>query len=279
MDVTSERRRHSHPVAVVIPAHNVARDVAHTVRSCRAIPGVDLIIVVDDGSTDDTARAARAAGAVVVSHTVERGRSSAMETGVKVAAMRDPMDAPGRHILFLSGDLGESAVEASALVTAINSGLADCAVGIAPETHESPRHSFAVNLARSTIRRTTGWEPLSPLSHERCLTREALNAAMPFSNGFGLEVGLTIDVLAAGLSLVELPCAFTHLGSDRRRGEFNRPARYADTVRATIRKWMGRRRLPIEMRGPGPRDQELGRPYPHAAADRDRDEDVPVSLR
>ncbi|MFC2569798.1 MAG: glycosyltransferase, partial [Schaalia sp.] len=47
--------RGSHPqrVAAVIAAHNVGRAVAATVRACRAIPSVDLLIVVDDGSTDD----------------------------------------------------------------------------------------------------------------------------------------------------------------------------------------------------------------------------------
>ena len=65
-------------IAAVIPAHNVGHDVAATVRACRAIPGVDLLIVVDDGSADDTGRAARAAGAVVVRHSVERGRASAI---------------------------------------------------------------------------------------------------------------------------------------------------------------------------------------------------------
>ncbi len=89
--------RGSHPqrVAAVIAAHNVGRAVAATVRACRAIPSVDLLIVVDDGSTDDTGRAARAAGAVVVRHSVERGRASAIETGVKVAAMRTVLSTTG----------------------------------------------------------------------------------------------------------------------------------------------------------------------------------------
>ena len=75
-------------------------------------------------------RAARAAGAVVVRHSVERGRASAIETGVKVAAMRDRPDGPPRHILLLSPDLGESAVEATALVEAVFARQADMAIAV-----------------------------------------------------------------------------------------------------------------------------------------------------
>ncbi len=42
-----------HKVAVIIPARNEARRISHTVRACRALPGVDLLIVVDDGSLID----------------------------------------------------------------------------------------------------------------------------------------------------------------------------------------------------------------------------------
>ncbi|WP_253953887.1 glycosyltransferase [Schaalia sp. 19OD2882] len=262
------RTSHAHAVAVVIPAHNVGRDIASTVRSCRAIPGVDLIIVVDDGSSDDTARAARAGGAVVVSHTVERGRSSAMETGVKVAAMRDALEAPLRHILFLSADLGESAVEASALVSAVDAGIADCAVGVLPDAQNRSRESGAVNLARTAIRRATGWEPVNPLAQERCLTREALNAAMPFSGGFGLEAGLTIDILAAGLSVVELPCAFVHLGSDPRRGDLHRSSRYADTAVTSLRKLLARKGLRAPDRPTKTVSTGVGDPYPRPAFER-----------
>lgn len=112
-------------MAAIIPAHNVGHDVAGTVRACRAIPGVDLLIVVDDGSDDNTGAAARAAGAVLVRHSVERGRASAIETGVKVAAMRDRADWPARLLLVLNADLGDSAVEATALVESVMNGEAD----------------------------------------------------------------------------------------------------------------------------------------------------------
>ncbi len=226
-----------------------------------------MIIVVNDASTDDTARAARAAGAVVVSHTVERGRASALETGVKVAAMRDRADWPDRLVLILSGDLGESAVEASSLVEAVMGGLADCAIA-AEVSVEEPGRALAAKVARGAIRRSTGWDPHSPLSVQRCLTREATNAAMPFSNGYGLELGMTIDILAAGLSVVELPCAFTHLGSDRTLGELNRSRRYADTVMAATAKTLARRGLPHRERRLAARDQEVGEPYPRPAFER-----------
>ncbi|HLS61950.1 MAG TPA: glycosyltransferase, partial [Ruania sp.] len=68
-------------VAAVIPAKDEEDRIAATVRAVRAIPHVDLVLVVDDGSEDDTQHLARRAGAVVVRHSVNRGKASAMETG------------------------------------------------------------------------------------------------------------------------------------------------------------------------------------------------------
>lgn len=252
-------------IAAVIPAHNVGHDVAATVRACRAIPGVDLLIVVDDGSADDTGRAARAAGAVVVRHSVERGRASAIETGVKVAAMRDRADGPARHLLILSPDLGESAVEATALVEAVNSGLADCASSVPPGERKA-QNARAQRIARSLIRRKTGWDSHNPMSYQRCITREALKAAMPFLNRYALEVAMTIDVLCAGFSVVEIPCNFVHSGADKSLGSLNRSARMADNVMAVLRQAFHRGALPA---GAGSaRAQAIGQPYPRPARER-----------
>lgn len=256
-------------VAAIIPAHNVGHDVAQTIRACRAIPGVDLLIVVDDGSDDDTGRSARAAGAVVVRHSVYRGRASAVETGVKVAAMRDRADWPPRLLLILSGDLGESAVEATALVEAVMTGEADCACSVPASPDPQHIRSRAQSLARKAIRRSTGWESQCPLSQHRCLTREAVTAAMPFMNGYGLEVAMSIDILVAGLSIVEIPCNFDHTGADRGVGELNPWTRYADASIASLRKMLRRHRLPLSQRIAGARAHRgIGDPYPRAARER-----------
>ena len=101
-------------VAAVIPAKDEAARIAATVAAAAAIPGVDLVVVVDDGSADDTADLARAAGAVVVRHPRNRGKAAAMTTGARGwwRCTTTPLPAATgrpRHLLFVDGDLEASA--------------------------------------------------------------------------------------------------------------------------------------------------------------------------
>jgi hypothetical protein len=68
-------------VGVVVPAKDEAARIASTVTALVASPGVTAVVVVDDGSTDDTGARARAAGADVVRHGRNRGKAAALETG------------------------------------------------------------------------------------------------------------------------------------------------------------------------------------------------------
>ena len=73
-------------VAVIIAAKNEELRVGRTVEAARSLPGVDLVLVVDDGSTDRTGVLAREAGARVVRHPRNRGKGAAMETGAGAVA-------------------------------------------------------------------------------------------------------------------------------------------------------------------------------------------------
>ncbi len=76
-------------VAVVIPAKDEAARIAATVAAARTIDGVDLVVVVDDGSTDQTAALATGAGATVTRHQRTRGKAAAMQTGADLVRLLD----------------------------------------------------------------------------------------------------------------------------------------------------------------------------------------------
>lgn len=248
---------------MVIAAHNAREAIASTVRACSAVPDVDLVVVVDDGSDDDTAAAARGAGAVVVRHSLTRGRASALETGVKVVAMRDRVDWPARHLLFLDQDLGDSAVEGAALVDAVNSGFADCAIGAGGR--RSPLLLRAEKSARATILGMTGWAPTDPLATDRAMTREAVDAIMPFSGGPAVDVAMTVDLIAEGFAVVEIPCSFERAPRSKKRERRTMP-RPGDIWWAVRSRRLGRRRVAKSVKA---RDVEqgLGIPYSISLAD------------
>jgi len=129
-------------VAVVIPARNESDRIQATVAGAAGLPGVDLLIVVDDGSADDTAKLAGDAGATVVRHSRGRGKAAAMETGAEAVRLVEATAAPGavghaRHLLFLDADLGASAADAGPLTLARQGvGLLQ---GMQVETRTDPR--------------------------------------------------------------------------------------------------------------------------------------------
>lgn len=220
-------------VAVVIPAKDESRRIAATVRAARAIPYVDMVLVVDDGSMDDTQHVAREAGAVVVRHAHNRGKAAAMETGASVVAMRDSADRPPRLLLFLDGDLGETAVNTAPLIPPVLEGLADMSIALLPPQPGAGGRGVVVKAARRAIAKLTGWTPTQPLSGQRCLTRQAFEAATPLARGWGVEVGLTIDLVQQGYVAIEVPCELRHrISTGDLRGQMHRAAQYRDVLMA-----------------------------------------------
>lgn len=86
---------------IVMPAYNEGRYITNVIAACQA-EGFQDIVVVDDGSNDNTAAVARNAGARVVSHIINRGVGAATQTGLETAKKLNPdvvvtIDADGQH--------------------------------------------------------------------------------------------------------------------------------------------------------------------------------------
>jgi glycosyltransferase involved in cell wall biosynthesis len=220
-------------VAVIIPAYNEAERVGATATAAATLPDVDVVVVVDDGSRDGTARVASEAGASVLRHAKNRGKAAAMETGaeaVRLLDQREPRDGP-RHLLFLDADLGATAAAAGPLTTPIADGTADLAIAVFASLVKGGGHGFVTGLSAAGIRRATGWTPAQPLNGQRCLTRVAFDAARPLARGFGVETAMTIDLKRKGLRVTEVEVDLAHrvTGTDL-QSQLHRARQFADVA-------------------------------------------------
>ena len=230
------------PVVAIIPAKDEAARIAATIGAVRRIAGVAAVIVVDDGSRDGTARIAAAGGVEVVRHARNRGKAKALMSGLDrmVALQRVGRVGSGAAALFVDADLEDSAEAVGVLVEPVAAGEADLTIATLPRQRSAGGgRGLVVGLARRGIEELTGWSPVQPLSGMRCLSPAAVAAAIPFARGWGVEVGMTIDVLDAGLVVREVPCDLHHrvTGTDW-RAQLHRAAQYRDVALA-----LGVRRL------------------------------------
>jgi glycosyltransferase involved in cell wall biosynthesis len=233
--VTAERPRpESDPdaaasLAVIVAARNEADRIAAAVTALRdAFPGA-AIWVADDASNDGTAEVAMTAGAKVVS----RGRPHGKGANVSAAAEAALSDAePPATILLCDGDLADSAARLGPLVEAVENGDCDLAVA-AFASRVGGGFGLALGFARWAIRRRSGFEAEAPISGQRAMRVEVLRAVLPFAQGYGMEIGMTIDAVRAGYRVSEIELALEHRATGRSlAGFFHRGRQLLDFVRA-----------------------------------------------
>lgn len=199
-------------VVAVVPAKDEEPRIGATLAALQQLPAVGAVVVVDDGSADQTAHVAEWAGGVeVVRHERNRGKAAAMTSG----AARAQELIPGAPVLFVDADLEASAASLGPIITPVLIGQADMTIAVLPPQPGAAGLGLVVRTATAGISRLTGWEPTQPLSGQRCLTREALLDAMPLARGWGVEVGLTIDVIRSGRQVLEVPVEVRHRATGR----------------------------------------------------------------
>lgn len=230
-DRVSERR-----VVALVPAHDEGDRVGATVRSLLRLPGVEEVVVVDDGSRDATSAVALAAGATVLRIPRRIGKGGALEGALR----RLP---PSDVWLLADADLGASAVALAPVLEAVLTDRADLAVAILPP--QAARGLGTVRrFAARAILLLTGFTAEQPLSGQRAIHGEALDACRPLAAGFGVETAMTIDALRAGLRVLEVPApGLAHRATGRDPAGFvHRGRQGLEILRAVIVRVLRRRR-------------------------------------
>ena len=101
-------------------------------------------------------------------------------------------------------------------------------------------HGLVVGLSGAGIRRATGWQPTQPLNGQRCLTRAAFEAARPLARGWGVETGLSIDLLRKGMRVTEVEVELAHRATGTGlRAQLHRAHQLTDVARALAARSRG----------------------------------------
>ncbi|NJK78798.1 MAG: glycosyltransferase family 2 protein [Chloroflexaceae bacterium] len=203
MDVQQEHTLQSlaSGTVAVIPAYNEARLIGSVILKARK--HFATIIVVDDGSSDDTAEIAHTAGALVVRHETNRGKGAAINTGFLTARGLSPdvvvmMDADGQHLPD----------EAPAVMAPILRGDADIVIGSRYMQRRSnvPTHRvWGHQVFNFMTSHTSGVMVTDSQSGYRAFSKAALYAITFSSSGFSVESEMQYLARDYNLRVIEVP--------------------------------------------------------------------------
>lgn len=189
-------------VGIVIPAYNEEDRIRKTIESIKHLPWIEHILVVDDGSADDTTRIAAEAGADVLTLPENRGKAFAMKTGY--------LNSLSDILVFLDADIVDGAAQISKLVDPIWNGEAGVVIARFPMTPGGGGFGLVRGLAHKGLNILTGQSLSSVLSGQRAFLRNELSPDFFDYQGFGIEFGMAVDILNKGIRIKEVDVNMRH---------------------------------------------------------------------
>jgi glycosyltransferase involved in cell wall biosynthesis len=190
-----------HKIGVLagIPAYNEARYVGSIVLQARQY--VDEVIVVDDGSTDNTARVAELAGATVIRHDENTGKGAAIQSILAEAKTRNP-----GTLVLLDADSQHDPNEIPALIKAISKGF-DLVIGSREAQKERTRtyRRIGQKVLSHSIRLASKTNISDSQSGFRALSPKAINELGLKEKGFAIESEMIARATDKNLRITEVP--------------------------------------------------------------------------
>jgi glycosyltransferase involved in cell wall biosynthesis len=216
-------------ISVLIPAYNEEDKIEDTIKSIKGLDGVEEVVVIDDGSVDNTYQKASNLATKVIKLEQNQGKGAALNRGLE--------EVNGDIILLLDADLGGSSAEAMKLVEPLLEGRADMSIAKFPPSKVKGGFGLVKGLANWGLRKLTCQEFSAPLSGQRALSKEVVKELKGFAKGFGVEVCLTVDVCQAGFRVEEVPVMMKHRESKRDiQGFIHRGKQFKDVALVLISK-------------------------------------------
>jgi polyprenyl-phospho-N-acetylgalactosaminyl synthase len=204
-------------IIVVIPTYNEDIKIYNIVKSLLNLEY--HVVVVDDGSCDDTAMEAKRAGATVLSHYVNRGYGAALETGNKYAIKKN-YDV----IVHFDGDGQHNADEIKHMISPIARGQADVIIGsrFLKENETVPVvRALLIKLAIWFTWLVSGFKMSDAHNGFRAFSKDALSKIQCNQDGMSYASEVIDRIAEHNLRIGEVPVTIKYTDYSKAKGESN----------------------------------------------------------
>jgi glycosyltransferase involved in cell wall biosynthesis len=203
-------------VWVVVPAYNEGQTIAAVLQSLQAA-GYRNLCVVNDGSSDDTSRRAKAGGAYVLDHVTNLGQGAALQTGITYALARGAryictFDADGQHPAAAIGNL-RAALERTGADVAMGSRFLGTASCVPAHRRILLKAALAFTRLHARVKVTDTHNGL------RLFTRRAAQTIRIEQPGMAHASEILQKLGASGLSFVEVPVRILYTEYSQKKGQ------------------------------------------------------------
>lgn len=189
-------------IIVVIPAYNEEKTIVKVINKVK--PLVDEIVIVDDGSSDQTAELAEKQGVTVLRHLINRGQGAALQTGNQYALKRG-----GEIIVHFDADGQFLAEEIKDIVQPLEQGEAEVVFGsrFLEKKSEIPwfKKQIIIPLAHLANKLIIGFSLTDPQSGFRALSRKATEMIQIENDGMAHCSEILYKVFKNNFKIKEIP--------------------------------------------------------------------------
>ncbi len=190
-----------------IPAYNEDNSIAEVVT--KSLPHVDRVIVCDDGSTDNTAKVAREAGATVITQT-NQGYGAAISSLFDYARKEN-----AQIMVTLDGDGQHNPNQIPLLIDAILTHNVDVAIGsrfLDNTTKTSGYRKTGIKIITSASNYGTNFKVSDSQSGFRAYSKDEIDAIHPKEQGMAVSTEILLKISNKGLSVAEVPITISYEG-------------------------------------------------------------------
>lgn len=230
-------------ICILIAAYNEKKRIGSLILQIREVEGISDIIVVDDGSIDNTYEEAKKAGAIVLKHERNKGKGTALRTGFSYIKSKDYS-----AVITLDGDGQHKYSEIPNFIEAYKKGNADIVVGsrMLARRHTSggiqckdmpsskkqagmPFIRYAANHFTSFITSVLSRYSVSDSqSGFRLISTNALKKIELSTSNFEIESEVIIKAARKGFKIKEIPISTVYLVDSTKKSKINP---FVDTLR------------------------------------------------